>query len=202
MRTPQRPASASVSPWGRFPSMGLSDDMPTNLSASISAEIICTLWRSVILRQFSVANTSTENFPLISVAVVMMGVAPMPAAILAVRRLLPPICPERRAIAYLPCSSTQTTAGSTSLVLTYGAMSLTAIPVAPTNTIASTDGKVLAVHSSDEHCIISMPSTSWVVLHWAVTSSPSRESLILRAVLHPFAVNAMIAILISASPPR
>ena len=83
------------------------------------------------------ANTSTANAPLISVAVVIIGVAPSAPPIYSANSLAPPTCPESRDITYLPSSSITSTAGSLNLSFTYGAILLIAIPVAPTKIIAS-----------------------------------------------------------------
>ena len=160
--------------------------------------------RDEILRPFLTANVSTENFPFRSVAVVTIGSAPMPSAILWVSRLQPPMWPESRAIAHLPCSSMQTTAGSLSLLRMKGAMCLTAMPVAPTKTMASHSPNARPVHSRTLPSILSIPRLSDEVLLNSLTSSPRSTSPTLRAVAHPLVENATMSILMrrpSRSPP-
>ena len=73
---------------------------------------------------------------LISVAVVITATPLVNVAIFSAKSFAPPICPDKIGIAKSPFSSTTTTAGSLALSLTYGAIERTAIPHAPTNTIA------------------------------------------------------------------
>ena len=93
----------------------------------------------------------------------------------------------------------QTTAGSVSLLLTKGAMCLTAIPVAPMKTMASHSENALPVHSRTLPSIMSIPRVSDEVLQCSLTSSPLRTSLSLSAVAQPFVENATTSILICRS---
>lgn len=178
--------------------MGISERNPTKLPSSTLAETSLAMDMLEILMPFLAANVSTENLPLRSVAVVIIGSDPRRSAIFAVSSLHPPMCPDSRAIAHLPCSSIPTTAGSTVLLLMYGAMYLTAIPMAPMKTIASHSPNDLPVHSPAEPSILSTPRLSDLVLQNILTSSSASASFSLRAVLHPFVENAMALILIPA----
>src|SRR5208282_4521183 len=88
-------------------------------------------------RLCSSAISSTDFFPRSSVAVVTTGMAPISLATILASLLAPRIWPERRLIAYLPKSSTTTTAGSVFLLAMRVAMLLTTIPTAITAIIAS-----------------------------------------------------------------
>ena len=114
-------------------------------------------------------------FPFMSVAVVTTGTAPMCPATLTAMPLAPPMCPDRMGMQNLPSSSTEMTAGSTVLFLMKGAISLTAMPTAPTKTMASHSAKDLSVHSLMEHSTFSMPTESAVVLANRFTSSSGKH---------------------------
>lgn len=73
----------------------------------------------------------------LSVAVVIIGSAPIVLAIFSVNSLAPPRCPLKRLMTYLPVLSITITAGSLSLLCIKGAIALTAIPVELINIIAS-----------------------------------------------------------------
>ena len=178
--------------------MGISVRNPTNLPSSTLADTSFAILSDEILRWFLEAKVSTENLPLRSVAVVMMASAPIPSAILRVSSLQPPMCPERRAIAHLPSSSMQTTAGSSSLLLMNGAMYLTAIPVAPMNTIASHSSKDMRTHSLTGPLMGSRPWVSEDVLQNRRTCSRASTSPSLLAVAHPLDENATTLIIIAA----
>ena len=90
---------------------------------------------------FSVAQVSTENLRLISVAVVITGVAFKLSAIFRASALAPPMWPDSSGITKVPNSSTQTTAGSVRLSWTKGAIFRTAMPQEPTKTKTSEDEK-------------------------------------------------------------
>ena len=77
------------------------------------------------------AKTSTANLLLISVAVVITGVAFISAANNTASSLAPPTCPERIGITNCPSSSITITGLSLSLLFTEEAIALTAIPHAP-----------------------------------------------------------------------
>ena len=81
----------------------------------MAAETAFASFMSSMTQPFSVAQVSTENFPFTSVAVVITGTAPIAWAMVFVRPLAPPIWPDKREIAKVPCSSTHTTAGSVRL---------------------------------------------------------------------------------------
>ena len=81
-------------------------------------------------------------------AVVTTAVAPTASARRAARRLAPPMWPERRGMTNCPSSSTASTAGSVPLSRTWGAMARTAMPQAPTNTMASAQANTGAVKSA------------------------------------------------------
>ena len=92
---------------------------------------------SEIAQPRSVAQVSTENLPFTSVAVVTTAVAPSAAASLRASALAPPMCPESSGMTKFARSSRPSTAGSVRLSRTYGAISRTAIPAAPTKISAS-----------------------------------------------------------------
>ena len=91
----------------------------------------------VMARPCRAAQASTENFRLMSVAVVMTGVASSTSANLRASSLAPPIWPDSSGITKCPSSSMEITAGSVRLSFTKGAISRTAMPAEPTNTMAS-----------------------------------------------------------------
>ena len=163
-QTPNSPESAGVIPSGISPATGTSLWNPTNLPSRTLADTSLATFSEEILMPFLTAKVSTENFPLRSVAVVTIDSAPVPSAILCVSWLQPPMWPERRAMAHLPCSSMHTTAGSESLLFTNGAMCLTAIPVAPMKTMASHSENALLVQSRTLPSTLSMPRQSEEVL--------------------------------------
>ncbi len=66
---------------------------------------------------------------LVSVAVVITGIALMSGAIFFANALAPPRCPDMRLMAWFPLSSATTTAGSMVFDSNKGAMIRTAIPV-------------------------------------------------------------------------
>ena len=82
-------------------------------------------------------NVSSAHRPALSLCVVITSRAPVIAAISRVRSLAPPTCPLSTETTFSPILSIQTTAGSSCLSLTYGAIVLTQIPIAPINTKAS-----------------------------------------------------------------
>ena len=74
-------------------------------------------------------------------AVVTTAVASSFSASFSASALAPPMWPESRGITNCPASSMHTTAGSVFLLLTYGAISRTAMPQAPTKISASMEEK-------------------------------------------------------------
>ena len=92
---------------------------------------------SEIAQPARAANSSTANFPFTSVAVVMTASAPSALDSCTVSRFAPPMCPERSGITCRARSSRTKTAGSVFLSRTYGAISRTAMPHAPTKINAS-----------------------------------------------------------------
>ena len=133
---PMSPELPSTVPLGKGVTMGKSEQMGTGLSR-IRAETCLAACRLVMNRPCLLAQASTENFRLMSVAVVMTGVAPRTSASFRASSLPPPMCPESRQMEKLPSSSTATTAGSVSLLFTWGAISRTAMPQEPTKMKAS-----------------------------------------------------------------
>ena len=111
--------------------------IPTASPLSIRPDISCIMTGLTIFILCSAANKSTANIPLVSVAVVITGIAPILSASSLHHSLAPPICPESSEIRNLPLSSATSTAGSVTLLLRYGAIVLTAIAAAHTNNILS-----------------------------------------------------------------
>ena len=97
--------------------------------------------RLEMAQPFLAAQSSTGKRPVTSVAVVTTAAAPRYAARRRARELAPPMWPERRGMTYCPVSSRASTAGSVTLLFTKGAISRTAMPQAPTKTMASAQGK-------------------------------------------------------------
>ena len=117
--------------------------------------------RSVRASPLEAANTSTAKSPFTSVAVVITGTAPMHPLIRSARALAPPTWPDRIGIEKRPPSSTTTTGGSVILSFINGAMARTAIPAAPTNTMALCSRNMVPVHwLRDMSRHLMRPSTS------------------------------------------
>lgn len=90
-----------------------------------------------ITQSFLEASSSKAVTQLISVAVVITGIAFITAATFPASRFAPPIWPDSRLIENFPISSTTTIAGSDCLSLSKLAILLTTIPVAITKTMPS-----------------------------------------------------------------
>ena len=111
-------------------------------------------------RPFSAAQVSTEKRPLTSVAVVTAGTAPRASPSRRARALAPPMWPESRGITKRAVSSTASTAGSVRLSRTWGAIARTAMPQAPTNTMASTCRNTAPAKSAKGGAMGAKPSAS------------------------------------------
>ncbi len=85
----------------------------------------------------SSASRSKASLPRTSVAVVITASASRIEATCRLNLLAPPTCPERALIAYLPASSTTTTAGSVRLSSSQGDTVLTTMPRAMMQIIPS-----------------------------------------------------------------
>ena len=91
--------------------------------------------------EFFAAHSSTANFPLMSVAVVITASPSSLSARRSDMRLAPPMCPESTGITCCPSSSMTMIAGSVTFDLRYGAKCLNAIPTDPTDTMRSFESK-------------------------------------------------------------
>ena len=153
---------------------------------------------------FSAANTSTANFPLTSVAVVITGTAPREPASRRASLLAPPTWPERRGMTNRPPSSTATTAGSRNLSRTQGATARTAMPQAPTKIRASLSPNRSPLQAESSPANTSSPSSPRQNLSRAKfrhrIPSLSRIRRILRLTSLPLSVKLITAAL-KVSPP-
>ena len=133
---PTAPSAPGTTPRGKGEATGKSHSRGTSPS-KMAAETALAAAMLPMVRWFRAAQSSTENFPFTSVAVVTTGVAPSSRASSRVSSFAPPMWPESREMTNCPASSVTSTAGSVFLSFTQGAMALTAMPVLPTNRMAS-----------------------------------------------------------------
>ena len=147
-----------VSPAGSVPETGRSDENPTGSPLRSAAETCFASSMFVMNRRFCFANTSTANNSLMSVAVVITGVAPSAFESVSASAFDPPRCPESSGIANVPFSSSTSTAGSVFLSLTHGAIARTAMPLAQTKISASARAKPSPAHCAAEPSSGSSPA--------------------------------------------
>ena len=141
----------------------------------------CSSFSSLVVVQSKrFSNVSSAQRPALSLCVVITSLPPMMPATSRARSLAPPICPESTEIAFSPKLSTHTTAGSSCLSLTNGAMVRTQMPIAPIKIKASC-------------CCHSIPTSErWITLAFSSLCSVEAISL-------PASLICIIAIFISSS---